>query len=1324
MSDTRDRYKDIQPLTEAFDENDFPENKFMQLIRILFTRYGSVYGFKFDTSDREISGFDGIVYENYPEIECPVIFHIIWAKGAINREPTASEIKEAFNQAVTFPGTFKSYILVTPRDLSEVETIWLNGFQREQGINTYHMGHKKIQEFMEFCPALQKYYYGPGWEEVEHFSVTDVRYKHSVIKSLKYLEFIGLPTWQYKRQNFLKSTELKQVYIPPYFTKDQRIMVFLSLTDLIKASNRNVILGDAGTGKSTLAKYLALVYAAENKGNDEFKIENKTPFIITIRDYVWIKQKNSDSFGFVDYLEYTAENNYNLKEIDKDYFIASLELGKAVVLFDGLDEVNSKPVQAEIVKEIKKFAHFYPESAVWITSRILGYGEDALFDQGQFVHYYIAPVTMDQACEFVERWYQVQMPEKKDERENRINSLKKAIKENVGVRRLQTNPLLLTMMAFVHQFEGTLPDDRGRLYEKCIELLLKSWQDQKYISQGEENPLAKIGLRYDDQLRLLAAAAFHIQEKNQAASNDFGRGVIGEKELETKLFEILYDPRRITKDKARKNIKTFLFYIRDRVGLFVDAGKSEDGGENIFSFFHLSFLEYLCAYQITQDISKSQQEHIDTLMGYMGKPSWEEIVLLALYILSKSPNGNAFLDSFMNRVFERLKIKPAPYIWYLVGRAVRDNINLTFEDIYRIIKGLLELWLIDNTDQVAPKIIHEIVDFSPDGREFLEKILKENIRNNSAPQAFASLNFFSHYFVVNDEIIDAVTNNRDSRNLLPYLPVFRGNRMLSRFARENLEESQWTVYYNSVTDHTGENLDGLINYSVNDRELKGYIISSWSKVFNTIRGRKQFLDKNRPAENSGLHPGNIDFDFEYAFIKYPLHLFRLFIEPTAVPPDFPGDIHIYRIPDGIFNRLGKAINPGLNQAYVAAWINWILEKGLSDLAKSAATQYELAPAELNQLKEVRQRYSSEFGRYLSDDLSKYLSEGFIEDIMNLLNDTQQQDFSRHSTQDFNIYLSQDFKRNNTQYFSKGFSRFIEREFGLELNHKFIRYFFKYFTPDICRVYVRNCWQKFSPEFRGMISDKYSEFYSKKLNWANFDNFDQNKLHNCFLDHFMENNETFIDYFYSYLYDYLFFRKVKIQFSEQLTPGAPPLPGKEIQTDCIRLKINEQLMFPFTFDFILTAAFNHYIINILADLNNKFYKKVKPTQPMIREAVEDYCRNHSFLSYIIKEAWSIYAKEFKEKSQPGHPENNLRLACFLTNAAKVSMVTDMPCTGSEWDKLLIEAEGSNDPFVKVALSLYKISIFEDPRANTAELYERVRDFQDKYPQYYKLIGFSS
>jgi hypothetical protein len=58
----------------------------------------------------------------------------------------------------------------------------------------------------------------------------------------------------------------------------------------------------------------------------------------------------------------------------------------------------------------------------------------------------------------------------------------------------------------------------------------------------------------------------------------------------------------------------------------------------------------LCAYQIAEDKSKSQTEHIEELLGYLGKAAWEEIILLSLYLFTKS-TGPSFIDAFSEAVF-------------------------------------------------------------------------------------------------------------------------------------------------------------------------------------------------------------------------------------------------------------------------------------------------------------------------------------------------------------------------------------------------------------------------------------------------------------------------------------------------------------------------------------------------------------------------------------------------------------------------------------------------------------------------------------------------
>jgi hypothetical protein len=65
---------------------------------------------------------------------------------------------------------------------------------------------------------------------------------------------------------------------------------------------------------------------------------------------------------------------------------------------------------------------------------------------------------------------------------------------------------------------------------------------------------------------------------------------------------------------------------------------------------------------------------------------------------------------------------------------------------------------------------------------------------------------------------------------------------------------------------------------------------------------------------------------------------------------------------------------------------------------------------------------------------------------------------------------------------------------------------------------------------------------------------------------------------------------------------------------------------------------------------------------------------------------------------------------------------MPPLGSEWGKILKEAEISDDTFVQVALTLYKIAIFENRHKNSYKLYTVMRQFREEYHEYFERIGF--
>ena len=102
-----------------------------------------------------------------------------------------------------------------------------------------------------------------------------------------------------------------------------------------------------------------------------------------------------------------------------------------------------------------------------------------------------------------------QMPRK--EAEQRTANLRQALER---LTELAQNPLLLTTMAVVHTAQVELPRERVKLYQRCVEVLLRRWQKHK---AGKVPVLTELGVSES----VLLAALWEVAYAAQASG---GRG--------------------------------------------------------------------------------------------------------------------------------------------------------------------------------------------------------------------------------------------------------------------------------------------------------------------------------------------------------------------------------------------------------------------------------------------------------------------------------------------------------------------------------------------------------------------------------------------------------------------------------------------------------------------------------------------------------------------------------------------------------------------------------------------------------------------------------
>jgi len=1308
----RSKMKNLPPLTSVIAKGPEAGFEFERLMKKLLIHDGFLKGYVFEPGPtHKDKGIDGIVKQNYPGMKGPVVFQFKWLFGEINKDDAGRQIKNSFDRLLDSGKNFKSYVLVTPHDLTGTEKEWLESLHKKKRIDVYHFGHTEIQVFLDAYPALKKYYYGvETGGAAQNFKTIKEKYRSAISAEVKHLHFLGLPTRHYQRQLELEKPELAKIYIPLDFIAQEESSKTTALHKILENSQRVVVLGDPGSGKSTLAKYLAWIHSHPPDSVDKPGYERRIPFFIPIREFVRMQQeRKAEAFNFIDFLKYKAEADYSFCDMDKDFFIALLELGQAIVLFDGLDEVASESGRSRTSKIIQQFSLRYPDSPVWVTSRLVGYTVDVKLDAEMFAHYRLASVSPTQAGDFIAKWYDIQLPKDEQLRQGRVQSLRQAIETNPGVQRLKTNPLLLTMMTLVHQFEGSLPDDRAKLYEKCLELLLNTWQEQKYMALGHKNPLEERDLRRGDQLKMLADAAFYIQARNREA-RDKVRGLIEERELTQVLFKARYNEKRMTEENALEDVRVFLDYIRDRAGLLVEKGRNKKG-ENVFAFVHLSFLEYLCAYRIAEDKSKNQDDHIARLLGYLEYPTWEEPILLALYLFDRS-TGPSFIDAFSAAVFEKSTGDSTINGWFLLGRAIRDNLRFAHEDIRRITCEIFNLWLERRQEDMDFAILKEIAEFSREGKNILKGVILEAVKNEPTEKAFDSIFLYEKLYKIDPPLVEALAGNKEYSTLLAYLPVYRYKEWVAEYIYKNLEESQWVTYYNSAADKTSEYLEKLLTWPLLRKELKGYIISHWAKLFRAYQERRNFIEINREHLEGLKGIKNICCDFGgYAQVSYPLRLFYPLAEDTE-------PVHVSKITHQRFLSENKWTYP-LNEKFFNSWlckilanIFWTFEKSISRDEKLPGPYRDLLITKISNL---------------SMDSIKIIDWHIGEDFGSHLNNNVIRDFSRNFSRTF----IQDFIRD----FSKNFSQNFFKEFKVDFIIQFIRElsldFICDFTWEISQLRRNSNWDfgYFSHNFSDFISNLYDKKYHEKLDWERLSEMNDRMIYELVKEELEKGEIVFIEKFFNYLGNYLFTYKFELSFHTFGT-ATQSLSGKGLVGVTHRENftfMTNPLVLPFTFYFLLTAVLSHYLLNIYADLTRQFHGKEEPNREEIQTAVDDLCKRNPVDFYFLAFSWDFYAQTFNEQyqKQEGSETRDLSLAAFVVSAVRVSLTAGVPCEGEEWDKTLAEAQQSENPFVQISLTHYQLINSTEPaerEKNEALLKQQLANFKADYPEYYRLIGF--
>lgn len=391
----------------------------------------------------------------------------------------------------------------------------------------------------------------------------------------------------------------------------ERLRLKRSTAELIpllacKDAARVVVLGDPGSGKTTLCRYLAV---ALSRG-----LSDTLALYLPFREYIAAVADGGGDLSIVTYLARVTTTHLSLP-LQVDELERLLERGDTVLLLDGLDEVGDPEARVRMRDRVLAFSCRYPCVSMLVTSRIAGYDDAPLpeTDPQPFTGFTVQPLSAAAIEQFVTRWYAIQEPTDPIARERGQTDLIAALRAEPAAQALARNPLLLTLIALIHRSEARLPGERARLFEKCVTTLLETWPK---VRRREFHDLTLTAQR-----AALEGIAWHMQER-RVAHKTTGQVLLARPRLAVLARNVLVRRGFFRHDdrEAPRVVDAWLDHLARETGLLVEQVPGK------YAFLHLTLMEYLTACELDRI---GPPGPVAWILAFR-ESAWDEVCLLSV----------------------------------------------------------------------------------------------------------------------------------------------------------------------------------------------------------------------------------------------------------------------------------------------------------------------------------------------------------------------------------------------------------------------------------------------------------------------------------------------------------------------------------------------------------------------------------------------------------------------------------------------------------------------------------------------------------------------
>jgi len=399
----------------------------------------------------------------------------------------------------------------------------------------------------------------------------------------------------------------------------------------VERSRMLLLIGEPGSGKTTIIKHFALSSTIRLKGFDY-------PVPILYMPLSKMATPGEEIQSLHAKLSQCFEPHL---EIKKSFFEDRLKNHRTLVLLDGLDEISDENQRVKICNWVSEAAKTWTKAFLVMTTRDKGYGEkeqNALQIDKEIA--YVKRFSEEQQHLFLQKWFraaflrdldrdekgcgQHRKNEKEQEADNNAAALEAELDrpENKGLRNdLSGIPLLLQFIAILWKQSKAIPRNREEIYHFTLDYLL-------YYRETEKNIHPYLPLK--ESKRLLEPLSLWMQDRNEEAADteEFHDRMQQEVDNLDYKYRSKYTAQQICDNLVRR------------------AGVLCESGTTYYVFSHKTFREYMAGLQLIQS-SNDDPDRINRLVEKVGIDSWDEPLL---FFAAEIKNGlfNTFMKAFFD----------------------------------------------------------------------------------------------------------------------------------------------------------------------------------------------------------------------------------------------------------------------------------------------------------------------------------------------------------------------------------------------------------------------------------------------------------------------------------------------------------------------------------------------------------------------------------------------------------------------------------------------------------------------------------------------------